>query len=197
MAELPLLLTAMQLNSTEGVRKALAQDPEAASLPFFDQDVEPPLCTAIRLRCDAQIVSLLLANGADVHATDLQERSPMGMICSTRLEEGLLSRNAEFGKADPNPFPWNAGGWLPPTPLMIPGMDVNLTIKLQDDRKRRSLAIVKLLLAAGADPWAPGALSGTSPSCAELAGAVGNSTLVRLFETWECTNNQAERVAYV
>mmetsp|Transcript_49134 Transcript_49134/g.117033 ORF Transcript_49134/g.117033 Transcript_49134/m.117033 type:complete len:245 (+) Transcript_49134:99-833(+) len=74
------LLRALHMNSLEEVQKALANDPEAASLPFLEHEWEPPLCVAARLNCSVEIVEMLLAHGADAQATDMYGRSPAKML---------------------------------------------------------------------------------------------------------------------
>lgn len=62
------------------VAAALTDDPEAAALPFWDHDCEPPLCCAVRFGCDSDVIELLLEHGADVNATDMHGQTPMMII---------------------------------------------------------------------------------------------------------------------
>lgn len=73
-APLPPLLKALILNSEEQVSAALRADPAAATEPFWDHEVEPPLCCAARLGCGAGVVRLLLDAGADPEAADVRGR---------------------------------------------------------------------------------------------------------------------------
>lgn len=66
----PPLLKALQANSINMVRDAVSEDAEVLNLPFFDHNMEPPICSAARLRCDPEIVSHLLESRADVNATN-------------------------------------------------------------------------------------------------------------------------------
>lgn len=74
---LPPLLKALTANSIGDVRAALKQNPTAAQEPFWDHDLEPPLCAAVRLHCSADIVKLLLDLGADPEATDVRGQGPL------------------------------------------------------------------------------------------------------------------------
>lgn len=76
----PQLLQALQKNSVKDVRAVLQQSPEAASEPFWDHDVEPPLCCALRLRCEPAIVELLLHSGASPETKDMRGRTPVQIL---------------------------------------------------------------------------------------------------------------------
>jgi len=80
----PELRKALISNSAQQVREALLDDPDCARFPFWDHDMEPPLCLAIRSRCSAEIVGLLLQNGADQEVTNLQKRTPADLLRSIR-----------------------------------------------------------------------------------------------------------------
>eukprot|EP00747_Dinoflagellata_sp_TGD_P171310 gnl/TRDRNA2_/TRDRNA2_205077_c0_seq1.p1 gnl/TRDRNA2_/TRDRNA2_205077_c0~~gnl/TRDRNA2_/TRDRNA2_205077_c0_seq1.p1 ORF type:complete len:353 (-),score=63.44 gnl/TRDRNA2_/TRDRNA2_205077_c0_seq1:86-1144(-) len=78
----PPLMQAFASQSAANVRAVLEEDSEAALFPFFEHDVEPPLCCAVRMECDASIVSVLLEHGADVNAVDSLNRTPLAILCS-------------------------------------------------------------------------------------------------------------------
>ena len=59
----PAMLQALRNDSVKDVQTALESDPGAASEPFWDHDVEPPLSCAVRLKCSVAIVRLLLEHG--------------------------------------------------------------------------------------------------------------------------------------
>jgi len=80
MAAAPPLLIALRINSIEGVLAALRDDPEVAKQPFWDHDVEPPLCAATRLGCNASILEHLLEHGADVNAVDVHGNTPWSVL---------------------------------------------------------------------------------------------------------------------
>ncbi|CAJ1399807.1 unnamed protein product [Effrenium voratum] len=62
------------------VEAVLAQDPEAAQLPFIECNFEPPLCCAVRSFCDAQVIRLLIERQADVHLCDSSERTALDIV---------------------------------------------------------------------------------------------------------------------
>lgn len=66
----PVLLKALRSRSPGEVERALEQFPEAAREPFWDHDVEPPLCAAIRFGCSPDILDMLHARGADPEVKD-------------------------------------------------------------------------------------------------------------------------------
>eukprot|EP00929_Paragymnodinium_shiwhaense_P029176 TRINITY_DN16785_c0_g1_i1.p1 TRINITY_DN16785_c0_g1~~TRINITY_DN16785_c0_g1_i1.p1 ORF type:complete len:334 (-),score=55.90 TRINITY_DN16785_c0_g1_i1:82-1083(-) len=74
------LLAALKRDSVAGVRAVLAADASAASAPFLDNGLEPPLCCAARLRCSPDIVKLLLEHGADVNAPDMEGATPLRLL---------------------------------------------------------------------------------------------------------------------
>lgn len=91
-AKPPPLLRALEKNDLAEVRSCLRADPDAATYPFWDHDVEPPLCAAVRLRCDRRIVQTLLENGANPKAEDSIGRSPSQIM-------------AELSSSTPEPQP--------------------------------------------------------------------------------------------
>lgn len=84
MATVPPLMLALVANSAEGVREALVNDSDAASFPFWDHKVEPPLCFALKRKCSAEIIRLLIENGADPEMKDMQGRGPSEILRSIR-----------------------------------------------------------------------------------------------------------------
>jgi hypothetical protein len=76
----PSLLRALQLKSMEQVLAILQHDPEAPRELFWDHDVEPPLCAAVRLECSADIIRLLLEHGADPHVKNARGYTPARML---------------------------------------------------------------------------------------------------------------------
>jgi len=59
------------------VRIAVATDPQAAADPFWDHNVEPPICAAVCCGCDVEIFELLISNGADVEANNNEGQTAM------------------------------------------------------------------------------------------------------------------------
>jgi len=86
---MPELMYALSMDSLELVRLALAADPEAATLPFFEHECEPPLCCAVRLQCSVEIVSLLLDYGADVHDIDIKGDTPLQKLRDIEMTSQL------------------------------------------------------------------------------------------------------------
>jgi len=88
---LPPLLKALTAQSISGVLAALEQNPTTAKEPFWDHDVEPPLCCAVRLQCSADIVKVLLDHGADPEAKDVRGLGPLE----------VLEEPQQWGQVDP------------------------------------------------------------------------------------------------
>jgi len=82
---LPPLLKALTAQSIDSVLAALKQSPTAAQEPFWDHDLEPPLCAAVRLQCTADIVKVLLDHGADPEATNVRGQGPLEMLKHPQL----------------------------------------------------------------------------------------------------------------
>lgn len=76
----PAMLRALSANSLDQVREVLKLDPAAAVEPFWEHSVEPPLCCAVRLKCSASIVELLLKHGASREAQDTRYRTPATIL---------------------------------------------------------------------------------------------------------------------
>lgn len=91
----PTLMRALQKNNLEMVMMALEADPESAHLPFWDHNVEPPLCTAIRLGCRVDIVEFLVKSDADVKARDSAGQSPLELLFSTTWRSAASSKEIE------------------------------------------------------------------------------------------------------
>lgn len=87
-------MKAMLSNSVDEVRSVLSDDPEAAQQPMWDDNVEPALCAAVRLKCSPEIIQLLLDNGADVNAQNLAGQNPLMIFRSykrmVKFERALL-----------------------------------------------------------------------------------------------------------
>ena len=88
------LLFALDRRSTAEVQRALAADPQAADEPFFEHNCEPPLCAAIRLRCNTQIVEILVTHGADIDALNVHSRTPLQELRSLPEPIGLTALRA-------------------------------------------------------------------------------------------------------
>lgn len=76
----PPMLQALQSKSVEQVRAVLLENPEAAHEPFWDHDVEPPLCCAMRLQCNTAILQLLLDYGASPETKNARGRTPAEIV---------------------------------------------------------------------------------------------------------------------
>jgi len=82
-----LFMKALNSNDADRLLQALVQDPDAARIPFLDHKVEPPLCFALKHKCSANIVRLLLQHGADKEIKDLEGKSPADILRSIRKEK--------------------------------------------------------------------------------------------------------------
>lgn len=88
------MLKALHANSLEQVRAVVESTPKVASEPFWDHDLEPPLCCAVRLQCDANIVQTLLEHGASPADADLRGRTAMHIL--RELEVPILTNQWEM-----------------------------------------------------------------------------------------------------
>ncbi len=137
----PELLKALNQRCLEAVRLTLESDPEAAQEPFWEHNVEPPLCSAVRLMCCPEIISLLLEHGASVDQRDMYNQTPLMLLHSagvrrqldtcpdwSQIEQLLLDAGADVSSVleqvasprgpliGPNPsVDWD-GGLPPPMP---------------------------------------------------------------------------------
>jgi len=85
----PSLREALLANSEKQVHEALMDDPDSVHLPFFDHETEPPLCCALKHKCSAEIVRLLLEHGADPEMTDRQNQGPADILRSMRTADTI------------------------------------------------------------------------------------------------------------
>lgn len=123
----PDLLRALIRRNMEEVREALEAEPDAARYPFWEHGAEPPLCAAVRLRCPAPIVQLLIQHGADASSVDIRGQSPIAMarraiIRDERVEELLVEAGGDAfeaceadvganGVAEDDNFPFGPHAW--------------------------------------------------------------------------------------
>jgi len=108
--KLPPLLKSLAANNLKKVRECLSADSLVANTPFWDHDVELPLCAAVRLRCDTCIVKALLDNDADPEAIDSRGRTPLMIatwLWSEFLEQDLPFHGFPQLLAVPQMFPAN------------------------------------------------------------------------------------------
>uniref|UniRef100_A0A7S0B723 Uncharacterized protein n=1 Tax=Pyrodinium bahamense TaxID=73915 RepID=A0A7S0B723_9DINO len=129
------LLEALHLQSVEKVQAALKQDSQAATQPFWDHNVEPPLCCAVRLGCSVVIVRLLLQYGANPDAADAQGRTPLGLLAARHPATRLPAWAAGLGLGGEEADDWS----------------IEATCKM---RQRNSFQVAQALVGAGADPMA-------------------------------------------
>lgn len=136
------------------VRAALAEEPEAALLPFLDHFFEPPLCLAARSGCGPEVLRLLLEHGAVVNMVDVNGCSPLFILC--RHSEARV-RSA------------------PPAGLEKVGVEAGG----RDASEASILDCATCLLAAGADPQLGDNKGFTAESLVLSSGA---PRLLRLFK---------------
>jgi hypothetical protein len=107
--DVPPLLKALRLDSIEHVRKALDDEVDAATFPFWGNDVEPPLCSAVRLGCCLPIVELLLTFRAAVDDVNAHGLTPLMMVQSQlhRHQEVVGKSRESFGFTTQSPIQQN------------------------------------------------------------------------------------------
>jgi hypothetical protein len=110
----PCLLKALQQKDLSALIAALLEDPDSATMPFMEHNVEPPVCAAVRLGCPAVMIAALLERGADPEADDMWGNTAMRHLqrqkCSTastaeyvaEVEELLLKNGAKHSNAEPS-----------------------------------------------------------------------------------------------
>eukprot|EP00930_Biecheleria_cincta_P062316 TRINITY_DN477_c0_g1_i1.p1 TRINITY_DN477_c0_g1~~TRINITY_DN477_c0_g1_i1.p1 ORF type:complete len:333 (+),score=58.16 TRINITY_DN477_c0_g1_i1:190-1188(+) len=76
------LFRALRHGSFEDVQTALEFEPDAAFLPMFECNTEPPLCYSVRLGCSEKIIQLLLQHGACVDVEDGRGQTPLMLLSS-------------------------------------------------------------------------------------------------------------------
>jgi len=123
-AAMPPLLRALHENSTDSVRRALEQDPDAATSLFWEHGVEPPVCAAVRLGCCPEVVGLLLEHQADVNGVDNRGRTPLAILASRAAQSCM--RGSSF-------------------------CDSKIATARADVKEARHIEIERLLIQAGGD----------------------------------------------
>jgi len=123
-AAMPPLLRALHEDSIDTVRSVLERDTHAATSLFWEHDVEPPLCSAVRLRCSPEVVGLLLDHQADVDGLDILGRTPLAILASCLAQSN-----------------WQGSNFC----------DSRTATSEADAKEKRHRAIEKLLIQAGAD----------------------------------------------
>jgi len=180
---LPPLLGALCMDSLERVNEILQADPGAAATPFWEHDVSPPLCSAVRHGCDASIVQLLMDKRADPDMTNSRGQTPLSILASTPSTG--TGHNGELWAQGPPQRPGNG-----PLPQLPTGPGTAFSFEEQAEKllgwslrdggsvHRKSLAVAEVLAAAGADPTQPDP-AGNIPL--DLAVAAENDHLVRFW----------------
>eukprot|EP00930_Biecheleria_cincta_P062319 TRINITY_DN477_c0_g2_i2.p1 TRINITY_DN477_c0_g2~~TRINITY_DN477_c0_g2_i2.p1 ORF type:complete len:382 (+),score=67.44 TRINITY_DN477_c0_g2_i2:70-1215(+) len=77
------LVRALLHDSLKEVQLTLESEPDAAFLPIFECNAEPPLCCSVRMGCSEQVVQLLLQHGARVDVEDRHGQTPLMLLSST------------------------------------------------------------------------------------------------------------------
>jgi hypothetical protein len=90
-----LIMKALLMNSVQRLQDVLDEDPLAASFP--ELGIEPPLCCAVRLGCDVPVLALLVASGADVHATNSFGQTPLEVLIAKISPRGTRPQLHRFG----------------------------------------------------------------------------------------------------
>lgn len=89
----PRLLRALQQKNIDALMAALTEDPDSATIPFVERDMEPPVCAAVRLRCPAAMVAALLDRGADPGADDMWGNTAMKYLQQSSC---LMASSADY-----------------------------------------------------------------------------------------------------
>ncbi|CAK0799586.1 unnamed protein product [Prorocentrum cordatum] len=131
------LLLALERNCLKQVRLAIEADPEAAKEPFWDCRFEWPLCAAVRLGCSAEVVRLLMENGAKVDVTSVGGQSPLQLLGSGTGNHSFSARLIDL-RGVPN-TPLGTAEW---------------TAGMRQSTAQFELGVATALLNAGADPAA-------------------------------------------
>jgi len=178
---LPPLLGALCMDSLEKVSDVLEADPEAAATPFWEHDVSPPLCSAVRHGCNASIVRLLMEKRADPDMPNSRGQTPLSILASTPSGTG----HRELWVPGPpqrlgnRPLPQ-----LPDSLATTSSLDeqaeklLGWSVRDKAGTHRKHLAVAEVLAAAGADPTQPDP-AGNVPL--DLAIAAENEHLVRFW----------------
>jgi len=169
----PPLLRALRACSLPLVQSALKEDPEAANGIFWDHRCDPPLCVAVRLRCGADIVKLLLEHGADPVLTDRQGKTPLRLLAERSHRPELLQMT------DMPQLPFLR------TKSFIAARDPSLAKDAEED----ILAVAKMLVRYGADPLC---LDSSGKSAADVALSEGSNRLAAYLQRLQASRLMAE-----
>jgi len=180
---LPPLLGALCVDSLDMVSEILEADSEAAVVPFWEHDVSPPLCSAVRHGCNASIVRLLLEKRADPNMPNSKGQTPLSILASTpSIGTG---HNRELWVQGP---PQQLGNRS--LPQLSDSFSTALSFEEQAEKllgwslrdrgsvQGKSLAVAEALAAAGADPTQSDP-AGNIPL--DLAIGADNEHLVRFW----------------
>lgn len=116
--EKPALRSALSSGLLERVEALLAEDAYTAVEPFWDHEVEPPLCYAISECCGADIIDSLLRCGADANMPDRHGRRPLELLVAHGKRRAVSAAwapsPAPFGVASPPSFGFGLSDFMSP-----------------------------------------------------------------------------------
>jgi len=75
-------------NSTTDIQHILDADPDMASMPISMPKMELPICAAVRLQCDLEVIELLLDRGAKVNMVNSYGQNPLSVLASSASVNG-------------------------------------------------------------------------------------------------------------
>jgi hypothetical protein len=79
------LFEALRKNDIEEIRNVFRNNADAMNDYFWDNNFEPALCGAVNLKCKADIIRLLIDNGADKTMKDRRGRTAFDILNQARI----------------------------------------------------------------------------------------------------------------
>jgi len=146
------LLCALRARSIAKIAVVLANDPDQATMPF--PGGQPPMCEAIKCRCDVAVIDLLIAHGADPSMPDSHGSTALLVLASIPPNNvhgipcwhsiaGASNVNGPFGNI-PN-FHWPPSDWAP-------GIKQRSDSTILEKKATWIFQVGERLLKAGCDP---------------------------------------------
>jgi len=169
---------ALRTQSVEKVAIILRDDPDQTFIPFAGG--QPPICEAIKYRCELALIDLLIAHGADPSMPDCHGHSALVVLASIPRKHANQNWDVFTGAANLHGPVGHIPNFHLPSFNLVRGME-NMIDAEETDKSKWILQVAERLLRAGCDPME---CDPKGNSAEEVAAEYGWDALAELIRQW-------------